>query len=128
MDLPMVTRRRSLFVLAGALIAAGATLWMLRPPGYAFTDLWLTADQQGRWRFGRGDYAGAAQAFRDPMWQGVACLRARDIDCATRSFARIGTADGGRSIEKYTKRGHRRSKEKGGGAGVVYATGWIADA
>ena len=89
----MVMRRRASLLLAGVILAAGTMLWTLRPPGYAFANLWLSPDQQGRWHFERGD-AGAAQAFSDPMWQGVACFRARDIDCATRSFARVGTADG----------------------------------
>ena len=90
----MVMRRRAALLLAGAIIAACAALWALRPAGYEFVNLWLNPDQQGRWRFERGDYAGAAQAFRDPVWQGVACFRAHDIDCATQSFARVGTVDG----------------------------------
>ena len=90
----MVTRRRLGIALAVALVAAGAALWALRPAGFAFADLWLTPDQQGRWHFERGSYADAARHFRDPMWKGVACYRARDLECATQSFARMATADG----------------------------------
>ena len=86
-------RRGRGLVLAGALVAIAATLWPLRPAGFAFADLWLTPDQQGRWHFARGDPARAAQHFRDPLWKGVACHRARDLECAIESFARAGTAD-----------------------------------
>jgi len=89
----MVMRRRRGLLLAGALVALVATPWALRPPGFAFADLWLTPDQQGRWHVERGDYARAAGHFRDPMWKGVACYRARDFECALQSFARVGTAD-----------------------------------
>jgi Ca-activated chloride channel family protein len=90
----MVARRTLRLVLAVALVAAGAALWALRPAGLAFADLWLTPDQQGRRQVERGDYAGAARHFRDQMWKGVACYRARDLDCAVQSFARVGAADG----------------------------------
>lgn len=90
----MVTRRIGGAVLAGALVVAAALLWSLRPAGFAFADLWLTPDQQGRWFFERGDYARAAQRYRDTMRKGVACFRARDLECAVQSFAHASTADG----------------------------------
>ncbi len=62
-------------------------------PGFRFIDLWLTRDQQGRYYFDRGDYATAADRFVDPMWKGVACYRADDLDCAADQFARLDTAD-----------------------------------
>jgi Ca-activated chloride channel family protein len=74
MDRAMVTRRALALVSAGVLVAITA-LWVLQPPGYAWADLWLTPDQQGRWQFERGDYLRAATHFRDPMWKGVACFR-----------------------------------------------------
>jgi Ca-activated chloride channel homolog len=36
----------------------------------------LTPDQQGQLAYERGDYAGAAERFADPMWRGVALYRA----------------------------------------------------
>jgi Ca-activated chloride channel family protein len=74
------------------------TLAMLAPaPAYAqdnaFLDLWLTPDQQGRRHFERGEYATAAERFRDPMWKGLACYRAEDWDCAIETFAMVDTAE-----------------------------------
>ena len=37
-----------------------------------FADLWLTPDQQGRLLLQRGNYAGAAAHFQDPLWKGIA--------------------------------------------------------
>jgi len=90
----MVTQPMRLLALAGMLAVVGAALWGLRPAGFTFADLWLTPDQQGRWSFERGEYASSAQHFRDPMWKGVACYRARDLECAAQSFAQMGGPDG----------------------------------
>ena len=38
---------------------------------------WLTPDQAGQRQFQRGDFAGAAQAFRDQHWQAAALYRDR---------------------------------------------------
>ncbi|MGN5479919.1 tetratricopeptide repeat protein [Cupriavidus basilensis] len=57
------------------------------PPAWRFADLWLTHDQQGRLAFERGDYAGAAALFDDPMWRGVAQYRAGQYAKAVQSFA-----------------------------------------
>ena len=45
-------------------------------------NLFLTADQQGRWYFERGDYTTAAERFRDPMWKGLAYYRTGDYASA----------------------------------------------
>jgi len=58
-----------------------------------FLDLWLTPDQQGRRLFERGDFAEAAQRFRDPLWRGLACYRAEDWDCAIDGFAQRDTPE-----------------------------------
>ena len=42
--------------------------------------LWFTPDQQGQRYFDRGEYAEAAQAFHDPLWQGAAWYRAGEYD------------------------------------------------
>lgn len=53
----------------------------------------LTPDQQGRWHFDHGDYAMAAERFRDPMWKGLAYYRADDYRAALEQFARLDSAE-----------------------------------
>lgn len=66
------------------------TLMLLAATGAGW---WLTADQQG-WRYYReGEYSQAAQAFEDPMWQGVSWYRAGDFKQAVQMFARRNTPD-----------------------------------
>lgn len=55
--------------------------------------LWFTPDQQGQRAFKRGEYAEAAQAFRDPMWQGAAWYRAGEFKKAAQAFARRDSAE-----------------------------------
>lgn len=45
----------------------------------SWAGFWFTPDQQGRRLFYRGEYAEAAKAFHDPMWQGIAWFRAADF-------------------------------------------------
>jgi Ca-activated chloride channel family protein len=59
-----------------------------------FANLWLTPDQQGRLAFDRGDYAGAAKLFADPMWRGIAAYRAYDFLTAAQEFSRVETLEG----------------------------------
>jgi Ca-activated chloride channel family protein len=59
-----------------------------------FRDLWLTPDQQGRLAFDRGDYAGAAKLFADPMWRGIAAYRAFDFLAAAQEFEHVDTTEG----------------------------------
>lgn len=58
-----------------------------------FADMWLTPDQQGRLAFEKGDYAGAAGHFEDPMWRGVAFYRAGQFGEAVDAFALLRTPD-----------------------------------
>ena len=58
----------------------------------AWNALWLTPDQQGLRHFQRGEFAEAAAAFHDPIWQGAAWYRAGEFEQAARSFARRDTA------------------------------------
>jgi Ca-activated chloride channel family protein len=58
-----------------------------------FVDWWLTPDQQGQQLFARGDYAAAAERFRDPMRRGAALFRAGDFEAAAGVFGRIATAE-----------------------------------
>lgn len=73
----------------GLVLALAAAAWMMGWPG-----LWASADQRGRWLFEHGHPADAAEAFADPMWRGVAQMRASDFKAAEQTFAGIDTAEG----------------------------------
>lgn len=72
------------FLATLALLAAGC--WL------GFRDLWLSPDQRGRLLLQRGQTVEAAQAFRDPLWRGVALFRAGDFKGAAQAFAARDTA------------------------------------
>lgn len=59
-----------------------------------FRRLWLTPDQQARLLLERGDPAGAAALFTDPLWRGVALYRAGDFEAAAAAFATLDTPEG----------------------------------
>ena len=61
--------------------------------GITWANLWLTPDQRGQRLMNRGEFAAAAQAFRDPVHQGVAWFRAGEFEKAEQAFARIATPD-----------------------------------
>ncbi len=56
--------------------------------------LFMTADQQGRWYFERGDYAEAARRFDNPAWRAWASYRAGRYGDALEQFARSDTPEG----------------------------------
>lgn len=58
-----------------------------------WSGLWFTPDQQGRRYFERGEFAQAAEAFHDAMWQGAAWYRAGEFEKAAQAFARRDTAE-----------------------------------
>ncbi|WP_188263028.1 tetratricopeptide repeat protein [Azospirillum tabaci] len=66
---------------------AGGTLLL------GWKNLWATPDQRGRWLMERGRYAEAADAFIDPMWRGVALIKAGNFKDAAPQFAGIDTAE-----------------------------------
>jgi Ca-activated chloride channel family protein len=70
-----------------------ATIALGAPAHAGVVDWFLTADQQGRWHFDRGDYAAAAEDFTDPMWKGTALYRAGDYKEALGELARLTTPD-----------------------------------
>jgi Ca-activated chloride channel family protein len=81
---------RAFAVLGAALVAAlGIGAWRIGWPA-----LWASPDQRGRYLFERGRYAEAANAFFDPMWRGVAQMRAGDFKTAEATFAGIDSAEG----------------------------------
>jgi len=55
--------------------------------------LWFTPDQQGQRKFEREEFVAAAQAFRDPMWQGAAWYRAGEFGKAAQAFGRRDSAE-----------------------------------
>lgn len=55
--------------------------------------LWLTPDQRGRWLMERQRDAEAAEAFQDPMWRGVALMRAGQFKEAAAGFGGLDTAE-----------------------------------
>lgn len=60
--------------------------------GSRLVDLWLTADQQGRWHFEREAYDVAAERFEDPFWKGVSLYRAGNWEGAVEALARVDSA------------------------------------
>jgi Ca-activated chloride channel family protein len=60
---------------------------------FHFIDLWLTADQQGRYYYEKRDYMTAAERFQDPMWKGLALCRAKKYQAALDEFALIDSPE-----------------------------------
>ena len=58
-----------------------------------WSGLWFSPDQQGQRLMDRGEYEAAANAFRDPVRQGVAWFRAGEFEKAEQAFARDASAD-----------------------------------
>jgi len=69
--------------------AAGGSL-----EGWRFADLWMTADQQGRYYMGKGDYQAAALRFEDINWRGIAYYRDENFKAAAEMFSRVQTVEG----------------------------------
>lgn len=59
-----------------------------------FSDLWFTRDYQGQRLMNKGDYAGSAERFMDPMHKGVAFFRNGDYEGAIEAFRQDTTARG----------------------------------
>lgn len=74
-------------LLAGVAVLFGAG-WQL-----GWRDLWLQPDQRGRLLMHENRPAEAAQAFRDPLWRGVALFRAGQFKEAAQAFAARDTAE-----------------------------------
>lgn len=78
-----------LVAIAGAaVVALLATGWWI---GWA--DLVATPDQRGRWLMHEGRYADAAAVFENPMWRGVALMKAGDFKGAEQAFGGFDTAE-----------------------------------
>lgn len=72
------------------------TLAALLGAGYrtGWHELGLRPDQRGRLLLQAGRPAEAAEAFRDPVWRGVALYRAGDFKAAAQAFAARDNAEG----------------------------------
>ncbi len=90
-DLRSSTSAARLACLALAIVVVGCS--GVGASGVTFADLWLTADQQGRWYWERRDYAEAANRFDDPMWRGTALYMSGDFEASLGEFGRLDTAD-----------------------------------
>ena len=61
--------------------------------GFTWAGLWRTPDQQGQHLMDQGEHEAAAEAFQDPMRQGIAWYRAGEFEKAEASFARVATPE-----------------------------------
>jgi Ca-activated chloride channel family protein len=59
----------------------------------AWSDWWLTPDQQGQRLFNSGDFAAAAEIFEDVARKGAAYYRAGDFENAASVFGRMRTPE-----------------------------------
>jgi len=79
---------------AGVTVVAAAVLfWMKGPEGQAI-DLFVTADQQGRWLFEKLEFFDAADKFEDAAWKGTVQYRSGQYPAAAETFGRIAGAEG----------------------------------
>jgi Ca-activated chloride channel family protein len=65
----------------------------MRGSDFSWLDLWLTPDQQGRYYFDKGEYQKAAGRYRDPIWKGIALIRAGNNEEALNAFALSDSAE-----------------------------------
>ncbi len=86
-------RRPSTLLTAVMALVVAALAIGVRQIGWA--DLWMTPDQRGRRLMAEQNYQGAAGAFADPMWAGVARFRASEFKEAAETFGGLGTRGGG---------------------------------
>ena len=61
--------------------------------GFSWMALWWTPDQLGQRYYNRQEYAKAAEAFSDPLWEGTAWYQAGEYKKAVQAFARVSTPE-----------------------------------
>ncbi len=86
------------------------TLGACSPSGFDdghFVDLWLTANQQGRWQLEQGNYSAAAERFQDPRWKGVSHYRDGNFEEAVNWLVQIDTPEAAYNLgNAYAKLGN----------------------
>ncbi|CAI2031898.1 MULTISPECIES: vWA domain-containing protein [Serratia] len=74
------------------LLLIAVSLSTFTPPvAAAWTEAFISPDQQGQRAFNKGDYAEAATHFTDPLWRGIALYNAGDFPTATTTFLQVPT-------------------------------------
>lgn len=61
------------------------------PASAAWSEAFISPDQQGQRAFNRGDFAGAAAHFTNPLWGGIALYNAGDFPAAITAFMQAPT-------------------------------------
>ena len=56
-------------------------------------DWWSTPDQRGQRAFRGGEFARAAEEFRDASWQGASLFRAKEFETAAAAFGRAASPE-----------------------------------
>lgn len=84
----MLLRHPVKLVIAAALLAIAVV--SLRQGWVA---PWITPDMRGSWLMRHGRFADAADVFLDPMWRGVALMKAGAFKEALGAFSGIDTAE-----------------------------------
>ncbi|CSB97542.1 TPR domain protein in aerotolerance operon [Vibrio cholerae] len=90
--LPLLIAALCLFrrgVIFSLLLLFGVSL----PNQQAWASAWLNQDQQAMRMFNNEQYAQAAEAFRDPRWQGAARYYAKDYQGAIDAYSQIANPD-----------------------------------
>ncbi len=92
----LLTLRRGWRVAWHACLLGGVLALVAPQPTQAgaLADAFMTADQQGRMAFERGDYETAMAHFRDPYWKGRAAYAAGNYAAALQAFSSLTTAQG----------------------------------
>jgi len=73
-----------------------ASLLIVPNPALAFDfiQLWMTPDQQGRYKYEREHYQDAARLFEDKRWKATSFYKAGDFSNAALLFGKFDTASG----------------------------------
>ncbi len=87
------TRKRLPLAKAALLVVALAAAALVAVIVLSDRGVWLTPDQLGHRLLKRGQFTAAAEAFRDPLWQGTAWYRAGEFAKAAQAFARRDSAE-----------------------------------
>jgi Ca-activated chloride channel family protein len=85
--------RHSLFVFIGLMLMLGFSA-PAQSSDFAFMNLLLTPDQQGRYYFEKGKYEEAAKRFEAPLWKGISYYANENFEAAINEFVKVDTFEG----------------------------------